>query len=101
MTASQAFPFRKPPAALIAIRKAADEFKITPQMLLSKSSAQPLPAARRSAMKRLRDLGYSTPMIGRLLGGLHHSSVVCGLKKRSKETDFSFPVPDYSGEWAI
>ncbi len=103
MTATPSRPWHegRPPAAVIVIRKAAQQFHITPRMLLSKSSTQPLPAARRLAMKGLHDLGYSTPMIGRVLGGLHHSTVVCGLQKRTKETDYSFPIPDYSGEWAI
>jgi chromosomal replication initiation ATPase DnaA len=33
-------------------------------------------AARRMAARRMREMGYSFPLIGRYLGGLHHTSVM-------------------------
>lgn len=103
-------PGRRPKRVMVAIQDAADRHDVTPGMVLGGSQGREVVAARRDAIHALRSFGMSTPLIGKMLGGLHHSSVLHHLKispatprasARAIVPDYSFPVPDYSGEWAI
>lgn len=85
---------------------------IIPGMLKDSHEARAMDA-KRMAVKRLADLGYSSVTIGKFLGGVHHTSVLHLLGKtgRSKglkkprgvypKTREPIPCPDLSGEWAI
>lgn len=61
---------------------------------------------RREVARMLRTEGWSYPRIGRLLGAMHHTSVLHLLRSEGRATKKKPPaydsgVPDLSGEWAI
>ena len=70
-------------------------------------------AARRELAREFRAKGYSTTVIGRYLGGLHHSSVLYMLRDHPDRKQRGSTLPgagtpgqhetdmDLSGEWAI
>lgn len=90
---------------MIAIAAAAES--IHPTAVLSRSHEPPCVRARRDVICQLRRRGYSLTRIGRLLGGLHHSSVLYNLKQAEQKPPkptvptWNPDVPDESGIWAI
>ncbi len=94
----------KPRAVVAAIQAAADACHVTPRMILGGSHEREVVAARKQAIHALREFGLSTPLIGKMMGGIHHTSVLHHMKSKPKTApvmDFTYPVPDLSGEWAI
>ena len=93
---------QKPRAACDAIERAADANHITPQMVMKGPQHAAVVRARRQAISALRVLGYSTPLIGRMLGGLHHTTVLYHLQKAPDlpREPFDAGAPDESGVWA-
>lgn len=83
---------------------AAVRHRVSPLSILNGSHERPQVLARRDAAIALRQLGYSTPRIGRILG-IHHSSVLYHLRQAPAgiptSFDFNPDIPDLSGEWAI
>jgi chromosomal replication initiation ATPase DnaA len=80
------------PRALITgeiIRRCADDHGLTvARMLDCSNKTRPIARARFDCMARLRDLRrtdgaprFSLPQIGRMLGGLDHTSVLHGLRR--------------------
>lgn len=62
---------------------------------------QPITAARAEAARRMRQLGFSLPLIGMYLCK-HHTSIFHYLRLRSPEPQpEAILVPDESGIWAI
>jgi chromosomal replication initiation ATPase DnaA len=59
-------------------------------------------AARRAACLRFRALGYSLKQIGKILGGMHYTSILYHVgPKPAAVPPVPAPCPDLSGEWAI
>lgn len=71
---------------------------VTSRMVVSSSSAAPIVAARRMAARRMRrEMRLSTPLIGRYLGGMHHTSVLHLLKTdgpRRKLIEIDLPLAE-------
>ena len=94
-----------PPRVRSALRIAADIFDVTPEAILSGTKVGKTAGARRMAIQVLVRQKFGQNQIGRWLG-LHHTSVsyyIAGERKKTLEEIESeqFPVPDFSGEWAI
>lgn len=87
-----------------AIIRAANAHGISPRMVLSKSHEPDIVAARRDVIVELRKARYSCCKIGKVLGGLHHTTILHHLRKvepLTPQRSFDFEIPDTSGEWAI
>jgi Bacterial dnaA protein helix-turn-helix len=101
-----------PPRVAQALKRAAQKYETTPQMICSRNRTPHLVEARRFVACELRAAGYSLPRIGRYLGDLHHSTILVLLRggrvaydadrvrRRAPRQDKAWE-PDYSGEWAI
>jgi chromosomal replication initiation ATPase DnaA len=88
----------RPNVAAKVISEACAAEGVWPASVVRGCRARRVVAARRRAIRKLRDLGYSLPKIGRMLGGLHHTSVAYHL---AGYEPYSPDTPDLSGEWAI
>ena len=88
-----------------AICKAAERHQVTPRMILSGSHERRVVEARRDAIIDLRYRGkYTLSEIGKMVGGIHHSSVKYHLDLVAPyipQKPFDPDIPDLSGEWAI
>lgn len=73
--------YSKPASVRKIIERAAAECGITARMLMEPSQEAARVRARVRAMWQMRCLGFSLPMIGRFLGGMHHTTVQHHLKK--------------------
>jgi chromosomal replication initiation ATPase DnaA len=86
------------------IRNAAYRNGILPSEVLCDSHYPAFVRARREVMQTLRRSGYSLTRIGKVLGGLHHSTVLHHLQSVPQAPPapaFNPDVPDESGIWAI
>jgi chromosomal replication initiation ATPase DnaA len=91
---------QKPRRACEAIARAAKAHHVMPRMVLKGSNEPVCVRARHQAIWELRRLGYSTPLIGRLLGGLHHSTVLYHLRQELPlPPPVCYDAPDESGLW--
>lgn len=102
--------FDVPPRVLRIIAQAAIDWGVAISHVQNTSFHDPrVVMARRQAVKEIHELGFSSAMVGRFLGGMHHTSVLYALKQtaRPKRLPKIFPKPASSpeefesGEWAI
>ena len=98
-----------PPRIMAVIRLAAIENDVPPEKMFERGKVGGRAAvARRTAVCRIRAMGFSLQEIARFMG-LHHTSVLHHLKQRRRQLGLGQarrreddPVlPDLSGEWAI
>jgi hypothetical protein len=75
------------------LNEVCDEYGITLWLLKSKSRAQPLVRARWQAAYRMYDecLHMSLPMVGRLLGHRHHTTILHGIQQWAAMNDLPMP----------
>lgn len=100
---SQSFGSVRPPRITAIIRAAADRYEVTERLVLGLCQEKPCMDARRQVARRLRDEGYSYPVIGRYLNR-HHTTIMHLLAHGTEEARVSrseIPCPDLSGVWAI
>jgi chromosomal replication initiation ATPase DnaA len=83
----------------LVVRIAAEDAGVDPHAIMGRSRSVHVTKARKAASIALRRMGYSLPEIGRALG-VHHTSVYHAVRD-DRPKDFTPPIPDYSGEWAI
>ena len=86
------------------IRGVAASHRIPALALLGRSQRSQIVAARRDAAKQLLSLGFSYPMIGRALGGRHHTTIMnlCGRPGvYERNNPVGLPAePDPTDEWS-
>lgn len=88
-----AVPLPVRPAAIIKMG-VADKYDVTVSEIESRRKSKTLVLARQECMYRMRtDLGYGLPRIGRLLGGLDHTTVIYGIGCHAILHDLPFPSP--------
>ncbi len=77
----------RPPFVCNLLSRVAAANSTTPAQILSGSQQRNICAARWQVIRELRadPRGFSTPCIGRWLGGLHHSTVLNALKVQAGE----------------
>lgn len=57
-------------------------------------------AARREVIRQLRRYGYSLALIGKVLGGFHHTTILHHLRNERAPERVNPEIPDESGIWA-
>lgn len=67
------------PVSMI-IKGVAFDFCVTPEQLISTTRSSSLVAARSVIARILRDRGHSFPVVGRLLGGRDHSTIMNSIR---------------------
>lgn len=101
---------RLPPRVDSVMRTIAAEHGMTISMAISSARGcqSPIFVQCRAAMcVELRRLGLSLQVIGRYVGGMHHTSVMHLIRaygpemQRKRQEAKEIPCPDLSGEWAI
>lgn len=86
--------------AEVVLAAAARRHAVTVRELTSDSQVYRIVRARLSVIRDLHQMGFSSPEIGRVLGGRSHTTILYHLAKL-QPIDDSIPYPDLSGEWAI
>lgn len=90
-----------PPRVRRAIEICAADHGVAIGQVLAGSHVAAVCKARRQAAQTLRKMGFSQPETGRYLK-MHASSVsYAEHHPRVKVEDWTVPIPDFSGEWAI
>lgn len=101
---------KQPPIVCDLVRRAARRLGVSPASVLGKSQQPQFVAARYEVAVALRRMGWSTPRIGRALGGRHHATIIHLLSKRLAPVEInsatrsdidSVSGADESGIWAI
>lgn len=99
---ANSWKFSRPPDVCAVIEHAAARYRISPRAVLGPSHEPRFVRARCQVIGELHKRGYSSPRIGRLLGGLHHSTVRYHLLKaaaRCALPPVDVSAPDESGIW--
>lgn len=91
---------------------AAERYRTTPPMILSGSKERNICEARWHVIWELRIQGFSTPRIGKWLGGMHHTTILHALEVQAKKigpygsmkplrplAPYDPDQPDESGVW--
>lgn len=91
--------YGRPDRACDVISRTAAAYRILPQMILKGSRHAISCEARREVIRQLRRYGYSLALIGRVLGGFHHTTILHHLQM-ARTPDRVGDVPDESGLWA-
>lgn len=74
-------------------RDAADQFGITPEMVMARGRRNNACAARKLVMRRLRADGFTYPQIGRWMGR-HHTTVMGAVNPQAVDNNLCRPAID-------
>lgn len=88
----------KPQIVCDLARHASAKYAVNPRLLFTSTKERPYVNARSEVAFNLHQMGWSTPEIGKALGGRSHTRIVALLQKFHKDIPFE---PDESGIWAI
>lgn len=94
--------WKRPARVQAILNRVALECGLSVAEMLTRRQHAPLVSARRRAARRMRtELRLSLQAIGRMLGGLNHTTVRAYCQSIDRKVGYDFSAPDESGWWAI